>query len=92
MAYAAAHAQEVPNIVAAIETDLGVGPVNGFGFSGTDAARMQLHTLLQALPKFPTETRIPIFLFLGSHCPELLAKRSLKSIRRGVVVGSTYHH
>ncbi len=34
-AYAKAHAHEAQHIVAAIETDLGVGPVCGFGFSGS---------------------------------------------------------
>ena len=31
---------EAHNIVAAIETDLGVGPVCGFGFSGSAEARV----------------------------------------------------
>ena len=66
MAYAAAHAQEVTNILAAIETDLGVGPVNRFGFSGTDAARMQLHTLLQALQHLPQRFEPPHFYSLAA--------------------------
>jgi carboxypeptidase Q len=48
-AYADAHAAEAHNIVAAIETDLGVGPVCGFGFSGKPEARQTLRELLQPL-------------------------------------------
>lgn len=48
--YADAHAEEAKsNIVAAIETDMGVGPVAGFGFSGTPAARAMLSAMLQPL-------------------------------------------
>jgi carboxypeptidase Q len=48
IAYADAHAQECMDkkIVAAIETDLGVGPVCGFGYSGKASARAQLRELL----------------------------------------------
>ena len=49
VAYAADHAVETPNIVAAIETDVGVGPVCGFGFSGKSQARDQLRRLLEPL-------------------------------------------
>jgi carboxypeptidase Q len=48
-AYAAQHETEAVNIVAAIETDMGVGPVCGFGFSGSSTARKQLRQLLAPL-------------------------------------------
>ena len=48
-AFAEAHASEAHNIVAAIETDLGVGPVCGFGFSGCPEARSTLRKLLEPL-------------------------------------------
>lgn len=48
-AYAEAHSSEAPNIVAAIETDLGVGPVCGFGFTGSSGARQILRELLEPL-------------------------------------------
>lgn len=47
--YALAHAHEAHNIVAAIETDLGVGPVVGFGFSGSSEGRETLRELLKPL-------------------------------------------
>lgn len=51
VAYAEAHREEASSgkIVAAIETDLGVGPVCGFGYSGSDEGRQLLRTLLQPL-------------------------------------------
>jgi carboxypeptidase Q len=50
-AYADGHQQECldKRIVAAIETDLGVGPVCGFGFSGTEKGREQLREMLRPL-------------------------------------------
>lgn len=52
-AFADAHEQECldKRIVAAIETDLGAGPVCGFGYSGTDTGREQLRQLLQPINK-----------------------------------------
>ena len=48
-AYAAAHAHEAHNIVACIETDMGLGPVCGYGFSGTSDARAMLREMLEPL-------------------------------------------
>lgn len=48
-AYADAHAAEAQHIVAAIETDLGVGPACGFGFSGKAESWEVLRRLLAPL-------------------------------------------
>jgi carboxypeptidase Q len=53
-AYADAHAAEAHNIVAAIETDLGVGPACGFGFTGKPEAREVLRRLLEPLSALGT--------------------------------------
>lgn len=45
-AYQRDHQHEADNVQVAIETDLGVGPVCGFGFTGTAAARTMLQGLL----------------------------------------------
>lgn len=45
-AYQQAHQHEAQNVIAAIETDLGVGPVAGFGFSGTSEGRDTLRNLV----------------------------------------------
>ena len=51
VAYAEAHKEEAEGgkIVAAIETDLGVGPVCGFGYSGSAEGRRTLRRLLHPL-------------------------------------------
>jgi carboxypeptidase Q len=50
IAYAKAHGgEESRRMVAAIETDLGVGPVCGFGFTGTPEGRTLLRELLRPL-------------------------------------------
>jgi carboxypeptidase Q len=48
-AYCEAHKHESDKIVAAIETDLGAGTVCGFGYSGTDEARILLREILSPL-------------------------------------------
>ncbi len=48
-AYQLAHAHEAENVIAAIETDLGVGRVCGFGFTGTSEARDILKDLFKPL-------------------------------------------
>lgn len=48
-AFLEAHRHVTENIVAAIETDMGAGPVVGFGFSGTEDGRSVLLSLLQPL-------------------------------------------
>jgi carboxypeptidase Q len=48
-AYQQTHVHEAPNVIAAIETDLGVGRVCGFGFTGTSEARETLKELFQPL-------------------------------------------
>lgn len=48
-AYYAAHRSEASKIVACIETDMGVGPVCGFGFTGLSEARDMLKELLKPL-------------------------------------------
>jgi carboxypeptidase Q len=45
-AYQRDHQHEANNVQVAIETDLGVGPVCGFGFTGTSEAREMLQGLL----------------------------------------------
>jgi Zn-dependent M28 family amino/carboxypeptidase len=49
IAYMQAHRHEAENIVAAMETDLGAGPVCGFGFSGSEKGRETLRELLRPL-------------------------------------------
>ena len=44
--YQVQHAHEANNVIAAIETDLGVGPVAGFGFSGSEDGRHMLRELI----------------------------------------------
>jgi carboxypeptidase Q len=49
IAYQQAHVAEADNVIAAIETDMGVGRVCGFGFSGSNQRRQNLQELLEPL-------------------------------------------
>jgi carboxypeptidase Q len=58
--YQQLHQYEAENVQIAIETDVGVGPVCGFGFTGTKSARIVLQELLTPLTtilQIPLEIR-----------------------------------